>query len=919
MQLSDEATQAKEFFDFLFSGCPKDTKDNQALLAITQFRRKQTEEVKITTYYFTREDTAKAASIAINLDSKNRTNLYVRCTMMGSRPQQGRGDRTHTLGSSTLWVDADTKNTTKEKVLDRLKNHNPPPNIIHDSGSGYHAFWKLDTFLTDVKEIEERTFALEKTLKCDDCWASTQVLRIPGTRNWKNRDNPRFVKRVYASGEKPHSPDKFEKQPLPATIYETDFHEEALPENFLDDIPSNLANRITTGAGAPSKSDGSIDRSGNDWYIACTLLKLGYTLGQTLRVLTHPEWFSGGKILIDGYRYATHTVARAYANIQAITQTKTSGFGKEFLLGTTIAQLLFYSDEEGNKRKKPLLQGADLVEPCVDHLRDVGIKFYTDDLEHRAYIASPDGSVVSVDAEDVGYRDWIYSISGFTSDEKEHKVLRSGIASAVRLGGTSAKVTPWCYFDQNNEKFYIAGSRNVQSIYRIEPGKPAVAVPNGTDALLMLPSILQSQSIEYNPSVTPKEAANLMYDNITSWLACDYDTRHLLTCYAWALPLCYGSAVGTMPILHLIGNPGMGKSQTLGIISTFLHGENKLLNTTLAAAYRIASGEVLLPFDDYERISEEAKQFILTAATGIARQKSGKGTRDIVTQKAHVLMALTSINILEDEAARRRAFVIPIDRTLYKTPAYTEKHWWRIREARNSIWSGLMNLLSERLIRRMSTDNLMQVNRKIETLMPLSVFKGLSSFLSVMYFVAEELAGLDSRIITPEECVLETLIPKWCAATGIDSMSEITDRNPLVDGLASVFEMTNRGPEGETFQFRYDWREGEGYTALTKVIQCTLRDKDFRVATCPNEDIEDLQRDDPGNWVGLQGSTTEWLATIKAADRMFPRINAKSLGWMFTRVAGSPEIKTGFVFKKKKGIGARSAANGWAVFLKYPD
>lgn len=184
-----------------------------------------------------------------------------------------------------------------------------------------------------------------------------------------------------------------------------------------------------------------------------------------------------------------------------------------------------------------------------------------------------------------------------------------------------------------------------------------------------------------------QEGLRYFTDNFTNWLATDKVSRGILTCYALTAPLAYGFPIQTYPLVHLVGPAGGGKSQTLMLMSAWLHGGPRLLNTTPAASYRIASKEVLLPFDDYEQLPDDAKQFVLTAVTGITRQKSGKGTDDVVSQFAHVLMALTSISELEEEAVRRRALVLDINKELFPTKWYSENHWKLMAEKRSLLWS----------------------------------------------------------------------------------------------------------------------------------------------------------------------------------------------------------------------------------------
>ncbi len=86
-----------------------------------------------------------------------------------------------------------------------------------------------------------------------------------------------------------------------------------LPEDFLEKLPRYLQRRIIDGEGGPQTADEQLDRSANDWYIACQLIQLGYEPGVALAVLTHSSWVSGAKARQSGAHYAQLTTARAAA------------------------------------------------------------------------------------------------------------------------------------------------------------------------------------------------------------------------------------------------------------------------------------------------------------------------------------------------------------------------------------------------------------------------------------------------------------------------------------------------------------------------------------------------------------------------------------------------------------------------------
>jgi P4 family phage/plasmid primase-like protien len=115
------------------------------------------------------------------------------------------------------------------------------------------------------------------------------------------------------------------------------FDSDTLPSDFdrrLQTKHPKLWNRIRTegsalDADAPIRDgrSGKVDRSSNDQYIACEMLRNKYTEGQVYEVLTHETWFSGSKYRDNRYNeaYVLQTIAYAQKHVseEPITQPAT--------------------------------------------------------------------------------------------------------------------------------------------------------------------------------------------------------------------------------------------------------------------------------------------------------------------------------------------------------------------------------------------------------------------------------------------------------------------------------------------------------------------------------------------------------------------------------------------------------------------
>lgn len=910
---------AENFLEFLTAGALENT-----YLSLTEYLYSPDNEGHfVRSYFYPMKNLKHAAEMAVMFCDGNKSDVYVRCSVLKEKPEKGRGKKEQTAGSSVLWVDLDAKDgKTQAELIEKLRQFSFPPSWVNNSGNGIHAYWKLTAFATDITAIERRNKWLADQLGADHCWNITQVLRIPGTRNYKNPTEVKEVSvvegfdpsRAYSLEDFPEADISTEERLLDFSL-----EEEPLPENFLEKLPEKLQQRILTGEGGPTKADGTIDRSENDWYIVMRLLELGYSPGQCLTVLTHPDWFSGEKTREKGYGYASYTVAKAALNYQ---NQGALSFQERLLLDPVIEKVLLYQDEKGTPKKRKVLRGAELVTPVVRFLKSHGERFYLDEEERTGYLVTAEGRVLVADKDDREFRDWIQQVSGFTDEEPEHRILRSGIAAYVREAGEVAKLTPWCYLDTETWTFYVLLDIRGRRVLKVVAGEEPVVVPNGTDKKLLRRSGQVVKPIQWDSKADVQEGLRYFTDNFTNWLATDKVSRGILTCYALTAPLAYGFPIQTYPLVHLVGPAGGGKSQTLMLMSAWLHGGPRLLNTTPAASYRIASKEVLLPFDDYEQLPDDAKQFVLTAVTGITRQKSGKGTDDVVSQFAHVLMALTSISELEEEAVRRRALVLDINKELFPTKGYSENHWKLMAEKRSLLWSAYAKWLSQDILPFLRSINFNNLTRQVEQLIPLDIFRGLAPFLTLMWIVGSKLEEYVPGVLGLEKVELKTGMSEWIKVLRLGDPEEVSGRKPLLTAIQSVFDAYFSRPEGLIIDVTITGRDE--FESKKRVIESYLRDIDYRVHLTPPDKLPQ-----DGKWVGLEGSTTEWMVTLRAASRGIFRIESeRKLGHLFKQLLGQepkftgnskesePVEKWGYRFVKLNNAGPYMSNKGWRIMMK---
>ncbi len=132
----------------------------------------------------------------------DKCNLYFRlstCKPPKNESLKGFGARPNLASTATLWADVDVDEdkvfTTKQEALEAIKNFEPTPSIIVNSGGGFHVYWLLrepvffgkwkGEHKGEMDRVEGCNRGIMERLPSDNCWDATRILRIPGTFNLK--------------------------------------------------------------------------------------------------------------------------------------------------------------------------------------------------------------------------------------------------------------------------------------------------------------------------------------------------------------------------------------------------------------------------------------------------------------------------------------------------------------------------------------------------------------------------------------------------------------------------------------------------------------------------------------------------------------------------------------------------------------
>ncbi len=85
--------------------------------------------------------------------------------------------------------------TAIERQLDWMSENDAPPSVLLESGNGLHAYWLLDKPYTREAVLPVMR-ALESCLSGDNIANASRIMRLPGTQNVKDRENPKECRAV---------------------------------------------------------------------------------------------------------------------------------------------------------------------------------------------------------------------------------------------------------------------------------------------------------------------------------------------------------------------------------------------------------------------------------------------------------------------------------------------------------------------------------------------------------------------------------------------------------------------------------------------------------------------------------------------------------------------------------------------------
>lgn len=219
--------------------------------------------------------------------------------------------------STILWADVDAKDfctdpvlhtpesrlkgdpaDDKARALDAILKFPVTPSAIVDSGHGFHCYWRLEEPV-DTPDAVEANQAIAKWIGADKCFDAPRILRVPGTHNFKDPENPIPVRILKLDTLRRYYLSDFNE--MVESLRSTALRQHIPQSERRGDAPDWLRDGLNN---EPPKGS----RSEEEFRLGVWLARYGYTDDQIFDALMNMPF--GAKAQERGERWAAQEVAR---------------------------------------------------------------------------------------------------------------------------------------------------------------------------------------------------------------------------------------------------------------------------------------------------------------------------------------------------------------------------------------------------------------------------------------------------------------------------------------------------------------------------------------------------------------------------------------------------------------------------------
>ncbi|SHH30032.1 toprim domain-containing protein [Desulfofustis glycolicus] len=491
---------------------------------------------------------------------------------------------------------------------------------------------------------------------------------------------------------------------------------------------------------------------------------------------------------------------------------------------------------------KALLKGAERYFPPLRSLKDIYSTWISEPGQERKFDFDTYGKIcfewfrasgkffIDGEACHLYFNNWIYQIgnntpfkallyheAGINAATNGARLIIQNIESQAYLKGDHTSIPGWIFtnFKESTVYFNLCGEYN--NLLKIGPGKIEV-VPNGTNAeRVLLRSSPKMHPLRFIPNADIRKGMTSLKTHIFDNLACDNADRYFVVCLLFNVVLLqYIKARG---ITKFSGTKGCGKTSAASMLSTVIYGEDCVTTGSAASDFSEAAISPLTISDNLESdaVRGGKRDFLLTAATGITRQKRKAGSdSDNVYERSCTQLLVTSIEPFVEPELIERTNEILFDKRFHN-PAFKEAVAVEadLREARDLIWSAVFKIIAHDILPNIA-EKKADTLKVIRTDYPNHSKSRLNELYAMLYLILVEVVKYIPRPgHVKGSSVARMILNEWIVAQNERSYATERESNKILYGLEALLSEYEFRPTG--FELEYglkaaDFKNSSGMT-----------------------------------------------------------------------------------------------------------
>ncbi len=651
--------------------------------------------------------------------NKEGYNIYVG---LNPRPDPDHKKQKDIKDLNCLWLDIDWKDFSggREEARDRIMDFPLPPNIILDSGNGFHVYWILEKPIIDSSEGERKRFKQILSGLADCLGADKQainldrVMRLPGTLNLKNLDDPKECALVILSPAFFYDLDYFEgyrnkyaptsealsNESLNFGIKQMLVNKEDLKRTSDDvnklEVSKKIQQMIITGTNqeGPGK-DGT--RSGRDQAIITALVAADYNYPTIKSIFLNPKLGCSDRISEKGERQLRFDVTKA----EGYLSKKKSYLSPQVSAIQGIRDTKYKQDEKYKRIAQFVVKDMFMIPDSA------GCAYKDTKRKLRYYFDRRQKLLMNI--EDLDFRCFLKD--RYDLYEKEFPEVSASVETHIWKNGEEIEAHNFAFYSEEKQILYISNNRN--QIFRLD-GEQIKLVDNGTDGIIfeLKPELhpidvdlgqLKScdyfkEGFEWKRFTTEDSYLYKHLIELTNFAKEDKhnllpeEQRYLFTVFVFSM--FFESILQEKPILCFEGVKASGKSFVATSLGKILFGDSfhpSHLSDNQRDFHVTLSENYYVVFDNLDSGVKGAflNDLCIAATGGEIRSRKLYTDHEEIKARPHIFVAITS----RDPKFKRDDFV---DRLLLfntekvKAPISRSALNRRILDNRGQIWTELL-------------------------------------------------------------------------------------------------------------------------------------------------------------------------------------------------------------------------------------